>query len=630
MLTPGSFEHRRSIDVRLRGMRIGAVVLMSALAISFWVLQVSDYLKYSTMAENNNLRTIPLRAPRGVLYDRNGRVLVESRDTFTIAIIRERSSNLGETVQRLAAAVNVEEKDLRDILQRAKQRGDPMFRPVAVIDHATEAQVAAVTARKIDLPEVVVQRVPTRAYPPERLGAHAFGYVSEISEAQLGRPEFEGLSSGDIIGQTGLERTYNPRLMGHDGNRFVAVDSRGREIGELRQQEDPTIGERLKLTLDYDMQKALDDWFRVNDLAGAAIFMDPRNGEILALTSQPSYDPNVFAGGIDKASLAALSKDPLKPFQNRLIQGMYSPGSTFKILMATAALTEGVITPDTTFFCPGSAVFYGHSFACDKKTGHGRLNLRQAIEQSCNVYFFNVADRLTVDQIHDYAAKLGLVGKTGIDLPGEGESILPSTEWRRRTSPKDPKWYASETISVGIGQGPVTLTPVALATMMATIANGGTVVTPHLVKEVDAGDGWKPMTPPKPRSVFPLKPDVLEPVRDGLWMVVNHAGTGSGARIEGRDVVGKTGTAQVISNEGKAAAAGKTTLDLRDNSWFVFFAPRDNPQIAGVVFVEHGGHGGTTSAPIAKFVLQTFFAKQDGLPLPALPMPVVKKPETPR
>jgi penicillin-binding protein 2 len=285
--------------------------------------------------------------------------------------------------------------------------------------------------------------------------------------------------------------------------------------------------------------------------------------------------------------------------------------------VAIAALSEGVITPDTKFTCAGSQTFYTRSFACDKPyPGHGTLDLRQAIEQSCNVYFFNVADRLGIDKIREYADKLGLAGKTGIDLPSEVESLVPSPAWKLKTSGE--RWYPSETISVGIGQGAVSVTPMSLAVMMATVANGGTVVTPHVVKAIDEGQGWQPM--PAPRGVFPIRPDVLGPVTDGLWMVVNGAqGTGSKARIEGHDVVGKTGTAQVISKEGRAAAAGKTDVDLRDNSWFVFFAPKDHPQIAGAVFVEHGGHGGTSSAPIVQHVLDTYFAKQEGRPLPTMP-----------
>jgi penicillin-binding protein 2 len=610
----GAFEDRRhNLQRRLTILRVVAYIAFGTLLATFWVLQVIKYAEYSDMARNNHLRTIPLRAPRGILYDRNEKVLVENRSTRTIAIIRERSPNVAEAVRRLAKAVGVDEEILADIVQRKKK--DPLFRPIAMIEHASDTQVAAVMARRLELPEVIVQEEPTRAYPIDGFAAHLFGYVSEIQESQLERPEFEGLQAGAVVGQAGIEKVYNARLMGTDGKKDVVVNSFGREMKELG-EEAPTRGQRMQLTIDYDMQRALDEAFTANGFSGAAVFLDPRTGEILAMTSRPSYDPNDFANGMDRSKLSSLNRDPLKPFQDRLIQGTYAPGSTFKPLMAIAGLAEHVITPDTKFFCPGSITLYGRVFHCDNKNGHGWLDLRHAIEKSCNVYFFSVAKLLDVDTIYSYAQRLGLAGKTGIDLPGENESIVPSTEWKMRTQHE--KWYPGETISVGIGQGYVSVTPIALARMISTIANGGTLVTPHVVKALDEGEGWIPAPVSPPRSLFPIPPDILSVVHDGLWLAVNEAGTGGNAKIAGRDVAGKTGTAQVISNEGRAAA-GKTTVDLRDNGWFEFFAPKDNPVIAGVIMAEHSGHGGTSVAPIARYVLETFFNKMDGKPLPALP-----------
>jgi penicillin-binding protein 2 len=599
---------------------------------AFWVLQVLGNAKYTELADSNHLRTIPLRAPRGIFFDRNQKVLVENRYAYSIAIIRERIENssnpaartayqaaLAAALRRLAGVVGVEESRLTDVVRNHKD--EPIFRPIALIDHATDAQVAAVMARRLELPAVVVQEVPVRAYPVGGMAAHLVGYVSEVQNQQI-QPdaEYAGLQPGAMVGQAGLERVYNTRLMGNDGKKDVVVNNKGREIEEL-DVVDPLDGQRLQLTIDYDLQRALEEAYKAGDLAGAAVFLDPRTGEVLALTSQPEYDPNDFADGIGSAKWAQLMADPKKPLTNRLIQDRYPPGSTFKILIATAALSEGIITPDTKFTCNGKAMFYGQEFHCDKKEGHGQLDLRHAIEQSCNVYFFHVGDLLKIDTINEYAQKLGLTGKTGINLLGEVESLVPSTAWKQKKYGE--KWYPSETISVTIGQGYVDETPISMAVMMAAVANGGTVVTPHVVKAVDEGKGWQPIGAPEPRSFFPIKPEVLGPVVDGLWMVVNgEHGTGSKARVDGHDVVGKTGTAQVISDEGKrkAIAAGKGQ-DLGDNSWFVFFAPKDNPQIAGAVFVEHGGHGGTSSAPIVKYVLDTFFAKQDGRALPTLPAP---------
>jgi penicillin-binding protein 2 len=609
---PVIVEERRANSSRLIGLRVLFIVCFIALSVSFWLLQVVQGEKYAEMADNNNRRAIPLPAPRGVVFDRDNKVLVENRMSFTIALVRERTKHVDESIHRIALATGADEAAIRDIVQR--HRRDPLFRPVPVISDATFAQVAAVTARNWEMPEVVVQEVPTRAYPTDGLAAHLFGYVGEVQESQLAQPEYASLQPGAIIGQAGIEKVYNADLMGTDGNRFVIVNSIGRELGEL-QKEDPTDGKRLQLTVDVDLQHALEDGFKVNGRSGAGVILDPRNGEILALTSQPEYDPNAFANGIDRTTWNALNTDPLKPLQDRLIQGRYSPGSTFKILMATAALSEGIITPDYKVNCPGSITLYGHVFHCDKKEGHGVLDLRHALEQSCDVYFFKLGSMMSIDTIHAYAAKMGLVGKTGIDLPSEVESLVPSTEWKLRTTGE--RWYPGETISVAIGQGQVSVTPIALSTMISAVANGGTVVTPHLVKAVDDGHGWQQVSSAPPRMLFPFKPDVLQTVRDGLWLAVNGSGTAVGARIDGHAVAGKTGTAQVVSLEN--ARLGKGAAHLRDNGWFVFYAPADNPRIAGVILAEHGGFGATAAVPIARHVLETYFAKIDGKPLPPKP-----------
>jgi penicillin-binding protein 2 len=344
------------------------------------------------------------------------------------------------------------------------------------------------------------------------------------------------------------------------------------------------------------------------------VVLDPRSGEVLAFTSRPAYDPNAFAAGIDRVTWASLNSDELRPLNDRAIQGRYSPGSTFKMAVALAGLEEGIITPEFRVSCGGGANFYGRFFKCWKKGGHGSIDMRHAIEQSCDVYFYTVANMLGVDKINKWATLLGLGVVSGIDLPNEVQGLVPSTQWKREKMHE--KWYAGETISVGIGQGQVSVTPVSMAVYMATLANGGTRVTPHLLKAVDEGNGWQQTPAPPPQSKIDVTPEKLQAVRDGLWLVVNGAGTGGRARIVGKDVAGKTGSAQVISNQGRAAAKGNK--DLRDNGWFVFFAPRDNPTIAGAVFLEHGIHGGN-AAGVSHHILDTYFAKQDGRPLPPPP-----------
>ena len=612
------YDDRRSVSLRLSAMQYIVAAVFAMLAVAFWIFQVAQHRKFADMAENNHLRTLPMRAPRGVLFDRNGKVLVENRYSFTIALVREQTANLGETIRTLSEATGVSEEAIADIVGR--RRREPSYRPISIIEDASLAQVAAVTARKYELPGVVIQEVPTRRYPDDDVAAHLFGYVGEVTESQLKRTENETLQSGAIVGQAGIEQTYNDLLMGRDGSRYVVVNSLGREIEALREEE-PVEGRRLQLTIDYDIQRAVEEGFRNLGYNGAAVILDPRSGEVLSLVSLPAYDPNRFAVGIDRATWQALNTDKLHPLQNRAIQGRYSPGSTFKIVMAVTALQEGVITPDFKVHCSGGAYFYGRYFQCHLKRGHGTVDLRHAIEQSCNVYFYTLGSMLSIDQIHRWATRLGLGVKSDIDLPHEIEGLVPSTEWKRKRY--NEKWYPGETISVSIGQGQVSVTPISLALMMSTVANGGTLFKPQLLKAVDEGKGkgWQPVPAPHPHSFAELKPETVAALHDGLWMVVNAAGTGGRGRIPGRDVAGKTGTAQVISIQGGKAAAGKTDKDLRDHGWYVFFAPKDNPEIAGVVFAEHAEHG-YLAAPIAKYAIETYFAKKEGNPLPAWPKPL--------
>jgi penicillin-binding protein 2 len=605
-------EDRRRIGTRLGVLQFSIIVLFAILAASFWVLQVVQHKRYEEMAENNHQRTLALRAPRGIVFDRDMQVLVQNRHSYSISIVREHTKDLDHTVRLAASVLAVPEARVREIVER--HRREPRYRPITIVQDATLAQVAAVTARRLDseLPDVVVEEVPTRRYPSDAMAAHVFGYVGEASDAQVSADT--ALKSGDIVGQAGIERIYNGFLMGEDGAKRVVVNSMGREIRTLEEVE-PVEGHRLQLTIDADVQRAIEDSFNVAGFNGAAVVLEPSTGEVLGFMSRPAYDPNAFAAGIDRSAWVGLNTDELKPLQDRAIQGRYPMGSTFKMAVAAAALEENVITPDFKVYCPGQATFYGHTFKCHKKGGHGTVDLRHAIEKSCNVYFYTIGNMTGIDRIHKWATLLGLGEKSGIDLPGETKGLVPSAEWKKATF--NEKWYAGETISVAIGQGAVSVTPISLAVYMATLANGGTRVTPHLLKAVDDGQGWKPVPAPPPQSSVRLHPEKLQAIRDGLWMVVNGAGTGGRARLLGRDVAGKTGTAQVISNQGRAAA-GRSEKDLRDNGWFVFFAPRDEPKIAGVILLEHGMHG-PNAASVARHVIDTFFAKQEGKPLPPPP-----------
>ncbi len=605
-------DRRDNMTLPLALLRTAVVLAFAALAVGFWRLQVVQYDKYHQLAENNHQRTLGLRAPRGVVFDRDMGVLIENRNSLNISLIREQVDDLESTISLLSEVSGVPVAALQSVMDRSRRA--PAYQPIVLIPDATIGQVSAVAAHALEMPELVVQQLPARHYPATEVAAHLFGYVGEVSDSQLASPEFDGVRSGTVVGKSGIESIYNQLLMGQDGARHVVVDAIGREIDTIGETA-PTEGRQLQLTLDYDLQAAAEAAFKAGGFDGAAVVLDPRSGEILSLVSLPAYDPNAFAMGIDSDTWSSLIQDGRRPLNNRALQNLYPPGSIFKIAMAVAALEEGIVSADFTVRCAGGGTFYDSWRNCHST--HGTVDLREALEKSCNTYFYTLGEMMEIDQIHKWATALGLGELSGIDLPYEVQGLVPSTAWKREA--RGEPWYPGETISVAIGQGQVTVTPLSLAVMMATVANGGTRVTPHLLKAVNDGDGWTQAQPPGPRSQVHLSPETLSAVTDGLWNVVNRAGTGGRGRIEGRDVIGKTGTAQVISLDGRAAL-GESNPEYFDHGWFVFAAPAHAPEIAGVVFGEHNEHA-SLSATIAKHVMETYFAKQKGRPLPVLPLP---------
>ena len=610
-------DGRRSLTVRLTVLQYVIAMAFASLAVAFWVFQIAKHQQFREMADNNFRRELPLPAPRGVLFDRDGKILVANQNTFNIVLAREQTKDIDQTLQILGEATGADPAEMKEIVNR--KRREPSYRPIVLIEHATLAQVVAMRARSMELPGVDHQEVPARNYAGD-MGAHLFGYVGEISDKDLQRADYKDLGQGAIIGQTGVEQAYNKLLMGAEGSKIVIVNSRGREIVE-EDRVDPREGNRLMLTMDADIQKAAEDGFRHYGIEytqkpynGAAVVLDPRSGELLSLVSLPAFDPNKFAIGMDSATWSALNTNKSLPLQNRALQAIYSPGSTFKIVVATAALEEGVVTPDFRVNCAGGAVFYGRYFQCHLKGGHGSVDMRHAIEKSCNVYFYTLGKMLGVDKIHKWATQLGLGVINGLDLPNEKNGVVPSSEWKQRV--KKEQWYPGETISVAIGQGYVSVPPLQLAQMIATIANGGTRHTPRVLKAIDRGKGWEPVPAPEPQGVYRMKDSTVKALHDGLWLAVNGAGTAGRARIQGRDVSGKTGTAQPnMSLETQRRLKGK--WEARDHGWFIFMAPRDNPEIAGVIFAEHAEHG-YYGASIAKHIVETYFAKKEGKPLPQL------------
>jgi penicillin-binding protein 2 len=578
------YEDLRVVQSRLAVLQALVVGLVAVLVVQFWNLQVLRARYFRGLAENNRSRLVTLAAPRGALLDRNGRILVGNRPSFNVVLTPEHADDLDRVVARLASTLGIGEAAIRERLARRQP-----YRPLVVKTDATLADVAALEARRRELPEVSVDVVPLRSYPLASAAAHALGRVGEITERQEQLSEFKDLAPGSLVGQAGIESRYNRQLMGRDGFRRVIVNSRGLEVTEAERLP-PEDGPSLTLSLDAPLQAAVERAFEGR--AGSAVALDPETGEVLAMTSTPAYDPNEFTTGIDASHWARLANDPETPLMNRVIQGTYAPGSTFKVIAATAALEEGVITPASTFYCPGYLAVYNTVFRCAAPGGHGVVDLRRAIAASCNVYFFQVGIRLEIGRLAKWARIFGLGAPTGIDLPHEGGGLMPSPEWKLRVL-KTP-WYPGETVSVAIGQGQVSATPLQMARVAAIIANGGRLVRPHLAPGAD-----QESTP-----LAAIRPETIAAVRDGMRMAVAE-GTGRRARLPDVEVCGKTGSAQVVAKARLERSPG--SRELRPHGWFLAFAPADRPRIALAVLVEHGGSGAEAAAPVARQILAHFF-----------------------
>lgn len=555
----------------------------------FWILQVRDHAANDELAERNRIKTVPLLAPRGKILDRDGRVIVDNHSAFTLMLTRENLKP--EHIDAIAAGLNLDPNDIRARLKRFDSR--PKYVPMMIKQELTPADLAFVEAHRDPqtFPELELIQNERRLYPRNGLAAHVIGYVGEISEQDLDSPEFAKYSSGDVVGKFGLERQYNYQLIGIDGQRRVVVDSSGRERQTLEDKE-ATPGNNLQLTIDLDLQAVAE--LAMDGKRGAVVALDPRNGEVLAMVSRPTFDPNAFAGHIREDDWKAILNDPHNPMMNRAIQAQFAPGSTFKPIETLAALETDTIDPDFTVHCAGGATFYGHFYRCDEK--HGTLNLHNAIVHSCDTYFYTVGNKLGIDKMAEYGQLVGLGKKTGIDLPGEAEGLMPSSKWKLRTMRE--KWYAGETISVAIGQGALLETPIQMAYAIGGIAMGGVWYRPHLVKTA---------TPPEPVRRVNFRPENIATVISGMYGVVNEGGTGASAQVPGIAIAGKTGTAQRISLE--LAKSGKAGELARENGWFEGFAPADHPEIVVVALFESSSHG-YAAAPIVRDVIKAYFDKK--------------------
>jgi len=569
-----------------------AVGIFLFLISGFWILQVRDAAANSELAERNRVKTVPVLAPRGKLLDRDGRVIVDNQPAFTLLLTRENLKP--EHLDGIAAGLHLDPEDLRARLKRFDSR--PKYVPLVVKQDLTPSDIAFVEShRDTDtFPEMELVQNQRRLYPRNGLGAHVIGYVGEVSEQELNSTDFAKYAQGDIVGKAGIERQYNDMLVGVDGQRRVVVDSFGRER-EVLESTEATPGNSLQLTLDLDLQAVAE--LSLEGQRGAVVALDPRTGEVLAMVSRPAYDPNAFATRVSNEYWRQLTSDPANPMLNRAIQAQFAPGSTFKPVVALAGLETGAIDEHFSVRCGGGANFYGRFFKCWVKGGHGGVDLHAGIVHSCDVFFYTVGNKVGIDGIAQYAEMAGFGKKTGVDLPNEAEGLMPSSRWKLRTQRE--KWYAGETISVAIGQGAVTVTPIQLASAIGGIASGGAWYKPHLVKSAAA---------PEPRR-GDLNPDNVAKIVSGMYGVVNEpGGTAIMSRIQGLEFSGKTGSAQRISNDLRKSGKLDKSED-KDNGWFIGFAPRENPEIAVAVLLEGGEHG-ALAAPIARDVVKAYFDKK--------------------
>jgi len=577
------------------------VGMVGLLLLGFWKLQVVDSDKYGVMAERNRVRSIPIIAPRGRMLDRDGRVLVDNYPSFSILLLRDDPALIDKNLPAIADGLGIQISDLKDQLESTKAL--PKFQPIVIKPEATNADVAFIESHRSDIPLLEMLMVQRRRYLPGGFMSHASGYVGEVSEQQIEASNGR-LRPGDLAGKTGLERQYNDILTGTDGMRRVIVNSVGKEVKELGRlsEQEPIPGKQIQLTIDYDLQAVAEQSLGVRP--GAVIALDPRTGEVLAMVSRPTPDPNDFAVRISGEEWKALNEDPLHPLLNRAIQAQLAPGSVFKIVTATAMLEDHVPEEGFTTFCPGYGTFFGRQYHCYvfyAKSGpksHGVLGLHDAILKSCDVFFYNVGMRLGIDRLSYYAIKLGIGRKTGIDLPSEEQGLMPTQEWVERTFHR--KWYAGEVISVATGQGAVTTTPLQLARLIGGIASGGVFKQPHLLKDAQKVGEER----------FSISESTIEKITDAMYGVVNEpGGTGGHLKLAGIEFSGKSGTAQVIGYD-KMNLVHKGS-QYADNAWFVGYAPKRNPEICVAVLVQESGqHGGEAAGPVVKDIVKAYYDKK--------------------
>ena len=601
-------RHRSLLQKRIGFIQGAAWLMILLLVVAYAWVQIFMREKMQDLALRQALKTRATPAPRGIIYDRNGNKLVDNRRALHLVIQSEDLPTDAQQIEAVAKALELDPEQLKRKIHASRQtKGNRML---VLQDNLDEEDLAKAEMLRARYPFLSIEVAPRRVYLGEDLAGHALGFVGEVPPELLAK-EPGKYEIGEIIGRNGFEAADNDRLKGQDGQRQILVDHLGREVA-LFGRQDPKPGRSVYLTLDGGMQQVLKEAYGPEQ--GAGVVIDLRDGGILAMYSSPSLDPNIFLDRLTQEDVEKYYQNPSRPMLNRVIQGIYPPGSTFKLLVALAALDKGIITPATTFTCNGHKTFYNREFRCDAV--HGTLNLVQAIAKSCDIYFYELGARLDVDDIHNAAVKYGITEVSGMDLPHEVASRVPSRAWKARAKPKDPKWYAGETISVAIGQGANGLTPLSLARFYAMLATKGKLLTPHLYYGTRSeGSGQLELfQPPAPRETG-LDPKNWAVLDEALYQVVQN-GTAQASKIPGLDMCGKTGTSQVTSFVDRAHYS-QMSKKLKDNALFAGYAPRENPQIAFAFVVENAGFGASSAAPIAKKMCEYWFLQRPTKPLPA-------------
>lgn len=572
-----------------------------------WFLQMVEGEELQERSDHNRLRLQDLPPWRGMIMDKNGQVLVANRPSYDLVVVMEDVTDIPVLAQRLGKLLHLEAKNVQAQLEAARTSG---LSQVRVKGDLTWDEMAQVETFQPEMPGALIQVQPKREYRQKGRACHVLGYLGEITESQLKSNRLPNYKMGDALGKCGIEAAWEKYLRGQRGYRRIEVDAYGRELGQLDRQF-PTPGGNIVLTLDSRLQQEAEDCLA--DKAGAIVALDPRSGKILAMASSPFYSPEAFERGLSSYEWQTLSKRKDHPLENRVIKGQYPPGSTFKIVMATAALEEKVITPSTTFDCTGKMPFGEHEFHCWRKGGHGTVNLHRALMESCDIFFYQVGRRLGIERIAKWGKLFGLGVPTGLLLDKEMGGLVASPSWKLARFHKP--WHEGDTLSVAIGQGYNLATPLQMAQVTAAIANGGRIYEPQLVEKVESPAGEVIYQPgPVLKSQMNISPSTLAQVRNGLSAVVNEdRGTGRGAQISGLEVAGKTGTAQVVTLEKEKREKekrGKTSYHYENHAWFVAFAPVEDPEIAVAVLVEHGGGGGAVAAPLARRIIAAYFPEK--------------------